>query len=236
MDEVPLERLAVGVAEERHRPVLVIALRRRPSGTIVLPDRPAEDVVAEGERVFEVVLLHDPRRAQAAAIDAVLDAELLEHHLLEHLRQRVAAGIGHVRRGLGDRAVVAIEEVADAGVAADQDELARGLALAELLEQPEQPLHRDVHHVVGRLLAGREMDDMGDAIHRRRDRRRDRRSSRDTTSMRSVSSRTTVVAEGADPRVAPRIIRRAGARSNCRPTLPVAPVTRISIHFLPAGS
>ena len=67
----------------------------------------------------------------------------------------------------GDRPVVAVEEMADAGVAADQDELARGRAGAEFLEQPEQALHRHVHDVVRRFLAGGEMDDMGDAGHRR---------------------------------------------------------------------
>ena len=92
----------------------------------VFPVGAAEDVVAEGQRVAEVVLLHDPRRAQAAAIDAVLDAVLLQHHLLEHLRESVAAGIGAVRGLLGDRSIVAIEEMPDAGVAADQNELARG--------------------------------------------------------------------------------------------------------------
>ena len=58
--------------------------------------------------------------------------------------------------------------MADAGVAADQDELARRRAGAEFLEQPEQPLDRDVHDVVRRFLAGGEMDDVGDAADRLR--------------------------------------------------------------------
>ena len=37
---------------------------------------------------------------------------------------------------------------------------------AERLGQPEQALDRHVHDEFGRLLAGREMDDMGDAVHR----------------------------------------------------------------------
>ena len=92
---------------------------------------------------------------------------LLQHHLFEHLRERVAARIGLVRDGFGDRRRVGVEEVADRRVAADQDELARGRGFAEGLEQPEQAFDRDVHHIVGRLLAGGEVEDVGDIGHRR---------------------------------------------------------------------
>ena len=162
MDEIALQRAAVGILEQRHGALLRIALRiglRHHR----LPVRSAEEVVAEGQRVAEIVLFHDPWRAQAAAIEVVLDAELLQHHLFQNLGQRVAAGIGHVRRLFGDRPVVAVEKMADPGIAADQDELARGRAGAEFLEQPEQALDRDVHDVVGGFLAGGEMHDVGDA-------------------------------------------------------------------------
>ena len=65
--------------------------------------------------------------------------------------------------GLGNGIGPLVEEVADAGVAADEDELLEGLALPAGLQQPEQPLHRDVHDVLRRLLARREMQHMGDA-------------------------------------------------------------------------
>ena len=64
-------------------------------------------------------------------------------------------------------AVVAIVEMADPGVAADQDELARRGARPKFLEQPEKSLDRDVHDVVRRFLAGGEMHDMSDAGKRR---------------------------------------------------------------------
>ncbi len=166
MDEVAAERPPVGVVEQRHGPIAGVALCIG-FGHQRLPVRPAENVVAEGEGISEVVLLHDPRRPQATPVDAVLDADLLQHHLFQHLGERVAAGIGGVRHLLGHRRFAAIEEMADAGIAADENELLRGRALAEGFEQPEQPLHGDVDDVVRRLLAGRQMHHMGDAGNRR---------------------------------------------------------------------
>src|SRR5215471_2842430 len=64
---------------------------------------------------------------------------------------------------------MAVEYVAHRGVTADEKKALRGGADAEFLEKPEQPLDRDVDRVVGRLLAGREMHDVGDAVHRTRD-------------------------------------------------------------------
>ena len=90
---------------------------------------------------------------------------LLKQRLLQHFRQRIAARIGGVGRRLRHRAPMVVEEMADAGVAADQDELLRGRTGAERLGQPEQALDRNVHDEIGELLAGREMHDMGDAVH-----------------------------------------------------------------------
>ena len=209
--------------------------RRSSAGDLILPDRAAENIVAEGKRVFEVVLLHDPGRAQAAAVDVVLDAILLQHDLFEHLRQRVASRIGAMRRRFGDRSAVVVEEMADGGVAADQDELLRGRDAAERLEQPEQPLHRDVHDVVRRLLAGRQMDDVGDAVHRRFDGLAIGDASR---------ARPQAASDGSSIRLwqsarirAERIARRRGnASTKCRPTFPVAPVTSTSMPSLPLTS
>ena len=58
-----------------------------------------------------------------------------------------------------------VKEMADAGVAADQDELLGRRARAERLGQPEQALDRHVHDEFGNLLAGREMHDMAHALH-----------------------------------------------------------------------
>lgn len=56
----------------------------------------------------------------------------------------------------------------DPRITADEDELLRSAAEAKPLKEPEQSLHRHVHDVVGRFLAGGEMHDMRDAIQRGR--------------------------------------------------------------------
>ena len=70
-----------------------------------------------------------------------------------------------MRRFLGDGAVMAVKEMADAGIAANENELLCRLALAERLQQPEHALHGHVHDDFRGFLAGGEMDDMGDARH-----------------------------------------------------------------------
>jgi hypothetical protein len=90
---------------------------------------------------------------------------LLKQRLLQHFRQRVAARIGPVWRRLRHRAPMVVEEMADAGVAADEDELLRRRTRAERLGQPEQALDRHVHDEFGKLGAGREMHDMAHAVH-----------------------------------------------------------------------
>ena len=129
------------------------------------PVGPAEHVIAKGKRIAEIVLFHDPWGAEAAAIDAVLDDRLGKKNLFQNFREGIAAGIGLVWRFLGDGTVMAIEEMADAGIAADENELLRRLALTERFKQPEHALHRHVHDNFGGFLAGGEMDDMGDARH-----------------------------------------------------------------------
>ena len=60
---------------------------------------------------------------------------------------------------------MAIKKVADPGVAANENELARGCAAPKFLEKPEKALDGHVDDVDRRLLAGGEMDDMGDVRH-----------------------------------------------------------------------
>ena len=136
----------------------------------------------------------------------------------------------------GDRAIVAVEEMADPGIAADEDELPRRRAGAELLEQPEKALDGDVHDVVGGFLAGREMDDMGDAAHRPL--RTTSRSAIEprTTSIRSARLDSAIVAEGADCDIAHDPDPPISRAIRFRPTFPVAPVTRTQHRFLPAAS
>ncbi len=96
--EVALYRPTLRIEHDGHRAVRDIRIGLR-DGDEVPPARTAEDVVAEGQLKTKVVLLHDPRRAQAADVQVVLDAVLLDHHLLEHLRDRVAARIRRMRVG-----------------------------------------------------------------------------------------------------------------------------------------
>src|SRR5204862_354326 len=88
VDEVALHRHAVGVLHDRNgaRPGVVVG---RLAPDEVAPARPADDLLAERQLVAEVVLLHAPRRAQAAAAHVVLDVVPLQHHLFEPLRQPV---------------------------------------------------------------------------------------------------------------------------------------------------
>jgi hypothetical protein len=94
---------------------------------------------------------------------------LFEHHLFENLGERVAAGIGHMRRIFGYRSLAAIMEMSNPRIAADQNELPSRGTLAEFFEQPEQPFHSDVDHIVRRLLAGCQMKDVSDVLHCLRD-------------------------------------------------------------------
>jgi len=100
----------------------------------IAPAGSAEDILAEGQRVPEIVLLHDPGGAQAAAVQVVLNVILFQHDLLQDFREGVAAGIGGVPLLLGHRDRVGIEEVSQAGVAADEQELLEGGALAARLQ------------------------------------------------------------------------------------------------------
>src|ERR1700722_18541802 len=71
-----------------------------------------------------------------------------------------------MRRMLGDRFQMVVEEMPDCRVPADQDELLRSCAFAKGLQQPEESLNRHVHNGFGRLLAGRQVNDMRYAGHR----------------------------------------------------------------------
>ena len=163
MNEVPLHRPPVLVEHHRHRFSLDVGVRLFGADEVA-PARPTEHILPERELVPEVVLLHDPRRPQTAVVEVVLQAVLLEHHFLEYLRQRVAAGVRRVRLCLGDGEGMRIEEVPDRRVSADEDEPPEGGTDAAGFEQPEEPLDRDVEDRFGRLLGRRQMNHVGGAL------------------------------------------------------------------------
>ena len=118
------------------------------------------------------------------------------------LDKRIAARIGHVRRIFGDRPVMAIKEMADPGIAADQDELAGGRARAEIPRAARtSPLTVTSMTSSGVSLQVARCTTCVTPSSAARPRRRGRRSSRVTTSTRSVSSHSTVVAKRPDPRL-----------------------------------
>ena len=53
----------------------------------------------------------------------------------------------------------------DSTIAADQDELAKGVAGAGLFEEPKEPFDGDVDNIVGSFFAGGTVDDVGNAGH-----------------------------------------------------------------------
>ena len=91
---------------------------------------------------------------------------LFQHDLLQYLGQRIATGVGGMFLGLGNRYRVRIKEVTHGGVSPDEYELAEAITLPALLEKPEQALHRDVHDFLRGFLAGGQVNDVGDSLHR----------------------------------------------------------------------
>jgi hypothetical protein len=115
--------------------------------------------------IFEVILFHDPWRAQAAAIQVVLDVILLKHDFFENLGERVTALIGGMFLGFGDGDGMRINEMPHARVAADHDELLECGGGAAGFEQPEETFDRHIHNLLRRLFDGCEMQNMRDTVH-----------------------------------------------------------------------
>ena len=116
VDEIAFYRLAGGIEHQRHG----VALRVFVGGFGTdesAPLRASEDIFTKRKRIFEVVFLHDPRRAQTATNKIVLDEILLEHHFFQNFGERVTAGVGGVFLLLGDGDRVRIEEMADRTIA-----------------------------------------------------------------------------------------------------------------------
>lgn len=164
VDEIAFYRFATGIEHQGHGVTLCVFVGAVGTDESA-PIRASEDIFAKRQRVFEVVFLHDPRRAQTTADKIVLNVILLEHDFFQNFGERVTAGIGGVFLLLGDGKRVRIEEMTDGAIATDQNKLAERLAGAALFEQPEEAFDGDIDHVIGCFFAGRAMNDVGDAGH-----------------------------------------------------------------------
>lgn len=83
VDKISFHGLAIGIEHQRH--CVRLPIFARAFGTDeVAPPGAAEDVVAERERVFEIVLFHDPRRPQTTSRKVVLNVVLLEHYFFQN--------------------------------------------------------------------------------------------------------------------------------------------------------
>ena len=91
---------------------------------------------------------------------------MLEHDFLEDLGKCIAARVGTVALRLSNGERVGVEEVAHASVSTNQNELLKGIARATPFEEPEEPLYSHINDVIRSLLAGSEMNHMGDALQR----------------------------------------------------------------------
>src|SRR4029077_8596057 len=85
----------------------------------VAPSRTAEDVFAKGQRVLEVILLHDPGSSQTAAGKPVLGEILLQHYFFEDFGQGIAARVGAVPLLLGNRQRMRVEKMPERRIASD---------------------------------------------------------------------------------------------------------------------
>lgn len=153
VDKIAFHRGAGGIKHHGYCAVLAVSIGALRTNQIT-PARAAEDVFAEGKGKFEIVLLHNPRSAETAAVQAVLNEILFEHHFFEDFGECVTAGIGGELLLFGDRDRMRIKEMADGTIAAQQNELLERGTDAALFEEPEQALYGDVHNVFGSFLAG----------------------------------------------------------------------------------
>ena len=83
MDKVSLKRLAICIVKKGNC-TCFFAIFGNIAGNHGFPIGAAEQIIAKGEGVAEVVLFHDPWRAQAAAVDAILNRELREKNFFQN--------------------------------------------------------------------------------------------------------------------------------------------------------
>src|SRR5271168_5544825 len=134
MHEIALHCIPLWIEHQRHALAPHIFVSRARTDEFP-PSWPAEHIFPERKRVLEIVLLHNPGRSQAAPRKTVLHVILLEHHLLEDFRKRVAAWIGTMLLLFGHRQFVRIIKMSQRRIPADHNNLPEGFAEPALLQQ-----------------------------------------------------------------------------------------------------
>src|SRR6185437_4281086 len=152
VNEITPDRNSIGIQHDRHgaRPDVLIRACRADDFS---PSRPSKNVFSERQRILEIILLHDPRSPQAAAVKVVLDEILLEHDFFQNLRQCIATWIRGVLLLLGHRYRMWVEEMSDRAVSAEQEKLPKRRIAAALFEEPEEAFNRHIHDIVRSFLA-----------------------------------------------------------------------------------
>ena len=102
------------------RPHIFIRLLR---ANQIPPAWSAKNILTEGKLIFEIILLHDPRRTQATAIEIILNVILLEHHFFEHFGKRITARIRRMFLSFSHWDGVRVNEMPNARIAANQNKL-----------------------------------------------------------------------------------------------------------------
>jgi hypothetical protein len=101
------------------------------------PTRTAEDIFPKGKLILEIILLHNPRRSQTAAIKTILDVILFEHHFLEYFGKRITSLIRGMCLRFSDRDRMRINEMANTGITTNQNKLLECWARSASFKQPE---------------------------------------------------------------------------------------------------
>ena len=83
MDKVAFHRLPVGIEHQRDRVRFYIFVRTLSTDEIA-PARTPKDVISEGQRVLEVILLHNPWGTQTTSRQVVLNVVLLKHDFFQN--------------------------------------------------------------------------------------------------------------------------------------------------------
>lgn len=163
VDEIAFDRLAGGVEHDGDGSGAAIFFGAMRFNQIT-PARATENIVTEGKLIFEVVFFHDPRGAQAAAIEVVLNVILFEHDFFEDFGEGVTTGIGGMFLGFGDGDRMGVDEMPHAGITTDEDELLEGGAGAGGFQEPEHAFDGDIHDVLRGFFAGGEVENVGDSV------------------------------------------------------------------------
>src|SRR5215213_3252037 len=163
MNKIPFDSISIRVEHnwDSLGPHVSISLL---SANQIAPARSAEDILTERKLIFEIILLHDPGRPQAAAVEIILNVILLQHHFFENFGKGITAWVSRMFLCLRNRSRTGINEMPNGSVTTYQNKLLKRGTRATCLEQPEHTLHCHVHDLVGSFLAGCQMHNMRHAI------------------------------------------------------------------------